>query len=94
MPCKSADSWRNTELPLRHAADKPLVLTFARPDGTTCQLQLLGLQTGIDRDTLPALTAVLDNLAHHWRIGGATLPPVDLAIECHLVPVRHLRPAA
>jgi hypothetical protein len=57
-------------------------------------LQLHGLQTGIDRDTLPALTAVLDNLAHHWRIGGASLPPAELSIECHLVPIRQWRPAA
>ena len=87
-------SWRNPMAAVQPFAQQPLVLTFTQPDGTMCQLQLLGLQPASETtDLLPRLMARLNSLARTWQPSDTlSLPPPG--VECHRTTVDFWRRAA
>jgi UDP-GlcNAc:undecaprenyl-phosphate GlcNAc-1-phosphate transferase len=87
-------SWRNPMAIAPTHAQLPLALTFTQPNGTMCQLQLLGLRPASEtHDVLPRVTALLNALVQTWQpTDEALMPPAG--VECHRIVVDSWRRAA
>ncbi len=94
----------NRETQLRHPSrrpgsvaivDQPQIVSFGGPDGTFCQMQLLGPPAGAARDELTArLSSLLESLAALGRHSGEVAPPAELDIDFHQIAVEFVRHAA